>query len=320
MRILAVDDDPLILELLPVVFRQAAFPQISVASSGTAALEMLADPEAQFDCLLLDIEMPEMNGIALCQRIRQLPRFRSTPILMLTSVTDHARIERAFAAGANDYISKPFDVKEITTRVRIAERMVDAVAGLARLDARDLPHDGPRGLHHFEVSDTIGLGNVPQVILPFSLGNYLSQLSRNRIDACQVFAVHLEEIETLYAECNTHEYVVALGQVARAVTQVADYPHMLMAYNGSGDFLCITQGDKLPEWPDIEDRIMDVLRDAELRFDDGRPMALSVAAGNPVTPFASRTQRVKKTFDRAIDRAMVRVKTKKANAGLESLA
>ncbi len=317
MRLLAVDDDPLILDLLPVVFRQADFPQISVASSGGAALEMLNDPDVEFDCLMLDIEMPQMNGIALCERIRQLPRYRNTPILMLTSVTDHTRIERAFAAGANDYISKPFDVKEIANRVRIAQRMTEVVADPARLNALEMPTHTSAGLHHFDIADPIGLANLPQLILPFSLGNYLSQLSRGRIDACQVFAVQVEEIETLYTNCNSHEFAVALSRVAEAVVEVADYSRMLMAYQGDGIFVCITQGDQLPDWPEIENRIQDVLRDSAPVFDDGRAMTLGVSVGNPVTPFASRTQRVKKTFERAIERAAARTKFKRVHGMLE---
>ncbi len=317
MRILAVDDDPLILELLPVVFRQANFPQISVASSGAAALELLNDPDEHFDCLLLDIEMPEMTGIILCERIRQLSKYRSTPILMLTSVTDHARVERAFAAGANDYISKPFDVKEIATRVRVAERMVASVSNVARFEGTDAILAAGRGQHNFAVDMPVELASIPQLILPFSLGNYLSQLARSKIDACQVFAVHVEAIEDLYTQCNSREFVSALSKISQAIIRVADYPHMLMAYSGNGVFLCITQGVTVPDWPGIEEDIYELLHDGTALFDDGTAMNLDVSVGNPITPFASRTQRVKKTFERAIDRAMMRGKAKRAQRRVE---
>ena len=314
MNILAVDDDPLVLDLLPVIFQQAKFPNISVADSGAAALEKLNDPEAHYDCLLLDIEMPNMNGIALCQLIRELPRYANTPILMLTSVTDHDRIERAFSAGASDYITKPFDVKDIATRVRIAERMSENLAVPGHFDAQDLPANTPVGKHPFDIFDPLCLARIPQLILPFSLGNYLSQLSRVRIDTCEVFAVRLDEVSDLYMRSNTREFVTALSEAAEAIVKVVNLPNMLMAYEGNGNFLCITQGSQAPEWPGVEADIQDVLSQSTATYDDGTPMKLSVTVGNPITPFASRTQRVKKTFERAAERAAMREKSKRAQA------
>ncbi|WP_299872150.1 response regulator [uncultured Sulfitobacter sp.] len=310
MRLLAVDDDPLILDLLPVVFKQADFPQITVASSGMDALNILSDPDAQFDCLLLDIEMPGMTGVELCSRIRALPQYRDTPILMLTSVTDRGIIERAFAAGANDYINKPFDVKEITTRVRVAKRMTETVGSAPRLNPVDLPADGAKGEHPFKIGDSVRLANIDQLVLPFSLGNYLSQLSRRRLDTCSIFAVRIENMDSLFAECNTRELAVALSEVSEAVTDVVDCPKLLTAYDGDGTFLCITQQAQSLVWPEIEDRVHALLGEGAAMFEDGSPMNICVAIGNPIPPNASRNQRVKKTFDRAIGRALMREKTK----------
>ena len=310
MRLLAVDDDPLILDLLPVVFKQADFPQITVAASGMDALSILKEPDAQFDCLLLDIEMPGMSGVELCQRIRAMPQYHDTPILMLTSVTDRGVIERAFAAGANDYINKPFDVKEITTRVRVAKRMSETVGEAPVLDLNHLPADGQKGDHDFSINSAVRLSGVEQLILPFSLGNYLSQLSRRRLDTCNIFAVRVENMDTLFAECNTRELALALTEVTQAVNDVVDCPKLLMAYDGNGTFLCITQETQNLVWPEIEDRVHALLTEGNAKFNDGIPMNICVAIGNPIPPNASRNQRVKKTFDRAIGRALMRQKTK----------
>lgn len=310
MRLLAVDDDPLILDLLPIVFRQAQLPNITVASSGPAALELINDPDLEFDGLILDIEMPNMTGIELCEKIRQIPLYRNTPILMLTAVTDSTRIERAFAAGADDYITKPFDVKEIATRVRVAERMTERSTHAPVLDLSQMPHDAEEGSHGFSLDDPIRLAGHPQVILPFALGNYLSQLSRRRLDSCTIFAARIADVDAYYMRSKPHELTQLVTDVVEAITEVVDFPHLLMAYEGDGTFMCITQGSEPPAWPEIEDQIQYHLSTRPSPFEDGRNISLDVSVGNPVMPNASRNQRVKKTFDRARDRLRNREKIK----------
>lgn len=72
IRILVVDDDPFILELIPMISAKAGFSQVTPAASGEEALELLTGSDTLFDCLLLDISMPGMDGIELCRRVRQI--------------------------------------------------------------------------------------------------------------------------------------------------------------------------------------------------------------------------------------------------------
>lgn len=320
MRILAVDDDPFIRDLLPVVFKDAQFPDITIASSGAEALHILNTAPRPFECLLLDIQMPVMDGITLCTHIRQLRSYRDTPIIMLTANTDLDSIEGAFSAGANDYVTKPFDVKEIGNRVRIAQRMIESAGNMPRLDAQRAQPGSAVGQHLFALEDPVGLANVPQLILPFSLGNYLSQLSRKHLSACQVFAVRIDGVEDLYDNASTHDFSVALTAVASAIARVVDCPRMLMAYEGSGIFMCISPIDDTPEWPNVEDQITAELDLRATAFEDGSPMHLSVSVGGPMQPNASRTQRVRKSFDRAEARVMVRQNVKYPEADNSSKA
>lgn len=313
MRLLAVDDDPLILDLLPIVFRQANLPQVTLASSGPAALEILSDPDREFDVLLLDVDMPSMTGIELCRKIRKLDRYRDTPILMLTAVTDSVRIEKAFAAGANDYITKPFDIKEIVTRVRVAKRMTEKTDRVPLLSPEPSNPPGEPGVHAFDLAEPVRLRNRDRLILPFSLGNYLSQLSRRRLDSCTVFAARIPQIVTLWEERTTAEYARTLCRTVDAISTVLDHPSLLMSYEGRGTFLCITQGPGAPAWPEIEDRINAALNHQQRGEEHPSPLRFEVVVGNPITPNASRTQRVKKTFDRAIERALQREHTRVAH-------
>jgi DNA-binding response OmpR family regulator len=314
MKLLAVDDNPQILEVLPTIFKQAKLPPITLANSGANALALLEDPDQHFDVLLLDIKMPQMDGIELCKRVREMPRYRATPILMLTSVTDGVHIERAFTAGANDYITKPFDVKDIVMRVRVAQRMANKTPKVLTLDPAMAETGRAEGLHPMRLADPVRIANKDQLILPFSLGNYLSQLSRRRLDGCNIFAVHMSEVGMLYASAKTHEFAQAISQVSEAITGVVQCPSLLMAYQGDGTFLCIIQGTEAPAWPEVEDRIQERLNEDARLLENGWPMGLNVAVGNPIHPNASSNQRVKKTFERAIERATHREKTKSRQA------
>jgi len=123
MRILAVDDDDLTLSILPILLADAGFNDITLCDSSEAALKLIESKELSFDCFFFDISMPFMHGIELCRRVRVLPGYTHTPIIMLTALSDQSDINEAFAAGASDYITKPFNLLEIGARARKAEKM-----------------------------------------------------------------------------------------------------------------------------------------------------------------------------------------------------
>jgi DNA-binding response OmpR family regulator len=124
MKILTVDDDAFIRELLPLIAAKAGFPDVTTVSSGQLAMETLTKVDTAFDCMLLDINMPGMNGIELCGRIRQMDAYGKTPIIMLTAMSERDYMDDAFKAGATDYATKPFDINELGARLRVAQELV----------------------------------------------------------------------------------------------------------------------------------------------------------------------------------------------------
>lgn len=109
-KILIVDDEPGIVEMLKSYFEMSSF-QILTASDGREALERAAQKP---DIVLLDINMPEMDGLTVCERIRD---YISCPILFLTARIETSDKIKGFQAGADDYIVKPFDIEELGARV-----------------------------------------------------------------------------------------------------------------------------------------------------------------------------------------------------------
>lgn len=123
MGILLVDDSPAILLLLSTTLKRAGYSDVHFCNSGQAALDYLgiggAEPR-DVDLILLDIVMPDMDGIEVCRRIKSLERYTDTPILMVTMREEAEVLQKAFVAGANDYIVKPVRELELLARMRSA--------------------------------------------------------------------------------------------------------------------------------------------------------------------------------------------------------
>ncbi|MFO7323192.1 MAG: response regulator transcription factor [Chloroflexota bacterium] len=113
-HILAVDDDAEVLDTLGRVLRHESF-EVTLASSGVQALQILETLRP--DMVILDIIMPEMDGIAVCKRLRRDSRFASLPILFLTAKGSTDDIVTGLDAGADDYVVKPFELAELRARV-----------------------------------------------------------------------------------------------------------------------------------------------------------------------------------------------------------
>jgi two-component system KDP operon response regulator KdpE len=119
IRVLAVDDEPRYVWAIRKILEGAGYETLT-ASNGETALE-LAAVEAP-DLVLLDIRLPDMDGYAVCQRIRE---FSKVPIIMLTALSDGADKVRGLDTGADDYVTKPFGAPELLARVRAVLRRVE---------------------------------------------------------------------------------------------------------------------------------------------------------------------------------------------------
>ena len=116
-KILIVDDDPRLRQALHSTLRALGF-EIAESSSGEQALREVQN--RRFDIVLLDINMPGMGGIETCRELRRLdPRLQ---ILMLTVRDSEEDKVKALDAGADDYVTKPFSIPELTARIRAASR------------------------------------------------------------------------------------------------------------------------------------------------------------------------------------------------------
>lgn len=127
-RVLIVEDEPDIRELVVHHLKREGY-QVSAAASGEEALRQVrATPP---DLVLLDLMMPDMDGLEVCRRLRQDPATAALPIVMLTAKGDEVDRVLGLEIGADDYVVKPFSPKELLARVKAVLRRSRPAPGAA---------------------------------------------------------------------------------------------------------------------------------------------------------------------------------------------
>ncbi|QRY52091.1 response regulator transcription factor [Mycolicibacterium septicum] len=148
-RILVVDDEPTILAAVATRLRAEAF-EVETAVDGPSAVETALATSP--DLVVLDVMLPGFDGLEVCRRIQaQLP----VPVLMLTARTDETDMLIGLGIGADDYLTKPFSMRELVARVRVLLRRVDRANGDQPLSVGDYRidlserrvHEGDREIH-----------------------------------------------------------------------------------------------------------------------------------------------------------------------------
>lgn len=125
-KILIVEDEPDILSLLSDHLAEEGYTTLT-ATTGTDAI--VQAKKEQPDLILLDVMMPGMSGFDVCNILQDLPETRDTPIIFLTAVADMSRKVMGLRLGATDYVTKPFDLRELTVRVEVALRGRGEIVG-----------------------------------------------------------------------------------------------------------------------------------------------------------------------------------------------
>ena len=216
-RILVVDDDTALAEMIGIVLRTEGFEPF-FCEDGAAAVD--AFHSAKPDLVLLDLMLPGMNGIEVCARIREES---GVPIIMLTAKSDTADVVKGLESGADDYVVKPFNPKELVARVRTRLRPTPESAG-GSLQVGDLildvaGHEVKRG------DDKINL--TP---LEFEL------LLALALKPQQVFTreMLLEQVWGYHYKADTRLVNVHVQRLRAKVEQDPDNPRIVMTVRGVG--------------------------------------------------------------------------------------
>ncbi|MEX0281068.1 MAG: PleD family two-component system response regulator [Arenibacterium sp.] len=238
MKILAVDDDPIIHDLLQAGLESQGYSDVTRAEDAEEALSLIDMAAEPFDTFLLDIMLPEIDGVELCSRIRTHEQYRMTPIIMVTANREESLMERAFSAGATDYVTKPFDGLELGTRINLAAMLNQSIMrerqSLNRLEEM-------ARMSQIGFDDRVALTNVYGVSDILAIENQLLR-STSGCYAMSLFAVELtdafERFSTMSAAQFRHDLECAAGAIADCVNMATTQ----IAYAGRGKFVLVQHG------------------------------------------------------------------------------
>ncbi len=250
MKTLIVDDEPLFLDLMEHTLQALGYTDVFRATSAQGALDMVESAKVPFQCFLLDIQMPEMDGIELCAALRAKSGYKHTPILMVTAMTEKRFVDWAFQAGANDYVTKPIEALEIKARMGMVERLLLERTQSGQLQTQLKETEAAFG-QQIDFDEPFVLPDVPWV-LPFSsLENYVLRLGNMRMVASVAVGFHVINGPELYAGSSGVEFVDGMSEVAVSISEVLPLSPRFLSYAGSGDFCAV-----IPRLTAIDPRLM----------------------------------------------------------------
>ncbi|HVQ95800.1 MAG TPA: response regulator transcription factor [Mycobacteriales bacterium] len=176
-NLLVVDDEPTMRELLSASLRFAGF-EVAAAATGAEALAAVAT--ALPDLIVLDIMLPDMDGLEVVRRLRQRVRPGQVPVLFLTARDTTQDKVDGLSAGGDDYVTKPFSVEELIARIRAVLRRAGNPAGRPLLSVGDLELD-PEGYRVTLAGQPVTLSRTEFRLLHCLMENEGRVLSRNQI-------------------------------------------------------------------------------------------------------------------------------------------
>lgn len=204
-RVLVIEDEPSQVEILRFNLHQKGF-DVCVAMDGEEGLQAaIEDPP---DLILLDWMLPNMSGIEICRKLRRAKQTRETPVIMLTARSEERDKVRGLDIGADDYITKPYSIKELIARIHSALRRPSAsivehkvVVGMIELDLEK----------HKVVSDgaVINLGPIEFRLLATLMQSPERVFSREQL---------LDQVWGMSADLETRTVDVHIGRLRQALS------------------------------------------------------------------------------------------------------
>jgi diguanylate cyclase (GGDEF)-like protein len=278
--VLAVDDDPAVLDAVRFVLEPHG---IRVDTLGAPERFWEALEASAPDVVLLDVDMPRVNGLELCRVLRNDPRWKSVPVVFLTSRTDPTTVQEVFAAGADDFVGKPFVGPELGARIQNRLERVRLQRSLAETDA---------------------LTGVPNRRGSEEVLERFLRLAAGQGEPLAVGVVDLDCFKAVNDRCGHAVGDEVLARVAR-VLQKRFRAEDVVARWGGEEFVVGMYGMDKSDGVQRLAEALEVLREEPFQAPDGEPFHVTFSAG--VAEYAADGHDLQSLY-RAADAAMYAAK------------
>ncbi|MBU2937535.1 MULTISPECIES: response regulator [Pacificibacter] len=287
MSLLVVDDDPNILELMAAILTSQGYEDVVYAQSGEEALSLIHQGQYHFSTFILDIQMPGMDGVDLCGRIRSVNEHRRTPIIMLTAMRDKEHIDAAFLRGATDYITKPIDTTDLCARINVAQLLFNEQQSVMHATRREENlrlnmSNKSNADADFDLADAVTIFDVPRVLGSLEMENYLHRLSRGKRFMCGAICFQIQKRERLFSMTSPLEFHGILTDVAEAIFETLRSYNVMISYVGNGQYVAILPRTLQLDEAELELKLSLMLSEFGLIGGDTVPLDVTVKVGEAV--------------------------------------
>jgi diguanylate cyclase (GGDEF)-like protein len=288
MKIFLAEDDRTSRSILTAILKKWGYDPV-VAADGAAAWEILRRDDAP-KLVLLDWNMPEMDGIEVCSLIRKEESSNPPYVIMLTGRGEKSDIVRGLDAGANDYVCKPYDNDELMARIRVGRRMVELQTAL--VEARDT-------MEHQALHDALtGIFNRRAILE--TLGREVSRARRENstVSIGMLDIDHFKKINDTYGHQVGDEVLIGFARTVRRNLRKYD----ITGRYGGEEFLVIAPGRNAEPFECVYERVRSRVADTALETSAG-PISVTVSIGTATGNGASSVDEMLRAADLALYRA-----------------
>lgn len=283
LKILVVDDDPFILQLIKMILASSGYTDVTLLEDAGQAAQVIFQANPAFECMLIDMRMPGVTGEELCSWVRKLPKYKETPILMVTALSEKADIDVAFAAGASDYITKPLVASDFIARIDQVRRHIKKMYLLSSTEKDTHTESASSQINFYQPKL---LGGMHSEIEIDALEKYIFQLSKSGSLSMEAFSFVIKDAAKLHLSCKQDDFIFILKSVGMAISQCLPAPQFFLSYAGYGAFTGVAQKSEDSEllWRETEVKVQKKLQSFKLPSSSGNPVS--------VVPYMSPPQKL----------------------------
>lgn len=278
--ILIVDDNPHNLQVIANIVTENGW-KVAIAQNGRQALDFLQTKLP--DLVLMDIMMPDMDGLETCRRMKQNEQSKDIPVIFITALSDTEDVIRTFDAGGGDYITKPFVKEEVQARIKVHLTLKKAMEKMKKMAVTD---------------EMTGVFNRRYAFHVLNREINLSQREKKKFAVCYVDIDKLKVVNDTYGHDSGDELITTVVNAFTGEIRASDYLFRM----GGDEFMLVFHNVRLAELDTLVSRVRKTLNKKDVH---GVPIDFSYgfAEFDPENP-VKRNELIKKADSRMYDQKM----------------